>query len=129
MKCSKAREQIILHVYGELSDAEQRKLEQHMRGCSACAEDLAYTRDVLEIIDKADTAEVPEAAWEKCWQEITSGARVQPAPRTGRAFFPRWAPVAAGVILIFAVGLFIGRFWPPSSPTPAAADAAAARTS
>ena len=124
MKCSKAKEQIILHLYGELSDAEQRKLEQHTRECSACTEDLAYTRDVLDMIDKADTAEVPEAAWEKCWGEITSGARVQPAPRTGWALFPRWAPVAAGVVLIFAVGLFIGRFWPSSQP-PSAADAAA----
>ena len=105
MKCSKAKEQIILHLYGELSDAEQRKLDQHTRECSACAEDLAYTRDVLDMIDKADTTEVP-------------------APRTGWALFPRWAPVAAGVVLIFAVGLFIGRFW-PSPQTPMAADAAA----
>ena len=117
MKCSKAKEQIILHLYGELSDAEQRKLEQHMRECSACAEDLAYTRDVFDMIDKADTAEAPEAAWEKCWGEITSGVQVSSDPKTGWALFPRWAPVAAGVVLIFAVGIFIGRFWPSSQPS------------
>ncbi len=120
MKCSKAKEQIILYLYGELSEAEQRKLEQHMGGCPSCAEDLAYTRDVFDLIDRADTTEVPEAAWDKCWGLIASGMRPQPRARAGWMPFPLWVPAAAAVVLIFAVGLFIGRYWPSSQPQVAA---------
>jgi hypothetical protein len=116
MKCSKAKEQIILYLYGELSEAEQRKLEQHMERCLSCAEDLAYTRDVFDLIDRADTTEIPEAAWEKCWGLIASGLRPQPRARAGWMPSPRWVPVAAALVLIFAGGLFIGRYWPSSQP-------------
>jgi len=123
MKCSKAKEQIILYLYGELSEAEQRKLEQHTEGCPSCAEDLAYTRDVFAEIDRADTTEVPEAAWDKCWGLIASGMQPQPRARAGWMPFPLWVPAAAAIVLIFAVGLFIGRYWPSSQP-PLAADTA-----
>jgi hypothetical protein len=120
MKCNKAKEQIILYLYGELSEAEHRKLEQHMRGCPSCAEDLAYTRDVFNLIDRADTTEVPEAAWDKCWGLIASGTRPQPRTRFSWMPFPLWVPAAAAVVLIFAAGLFIGRYRPSSQPQLAA---------
>ncbi len=124
MKCSKAKEQIVLYLYGELSETEQQKLEQHTGGCPSCAEDLVYTRDVFAEIDRAGTTEVPEAAWDKCWGLIASGAQARPKARAGwKIPALRWAPAAAAVVLIFTVGLFIGRIWPPAQPDAMAEDA------
>jgi hypothetical protein len=126
MKCKRAKEQGILYLYGELPETEQREIELHMEGCPSCAEDLAYTRDVFAEIDRADTADVPEAAWDKCWGQIATGVSSPPKARAGwKVPALRWVPAAAAVILVFAVGLYIGHFW-PSSQAPTAVDVAQA---
>jgi hypothetical protein len=120
MKCKKFKEQIVLYLYGELSEEERQALEQHLKTCSACSQDLAYTQSVFNLIDEADTQEAPEARWEKCWEGIHT--EIQQPPRRRRRFVlsPAWAMAAAGIIMIFALGIFIGRFWVPSQPSPLA---------
>jgi hypothetical protein len=119
MSCKKHREQIILNLYGELAEPEQRELEQHVQDCPSCARDMEYTREVFGLIDRAETDDIPEAGWERCWSQINSGIQ-SPAPsRKSRwTFGPRWVPVAAAVLLVFALGIFLGRFWPGSQSMP-----------
>lgn len=40
MKCEWVRENIVLHVYGELADDARHELEQHVARCSDCAAEL-----------------------------------------------------------------------------------------
>ena len=119
MSCKKHREQIILYLYGELAEPEQRELEQHVRDCSSCARDLEYTREVLGLIDRAETDDIPEAGWERCWTQISSGIQhPEAAGRSRWTLSPRWVPAAAAVLLVFALGIFLGRFWPGSQAVP-----------
>jgi len=125
MSCKKHREQIILYLYGELTEADQHELEQHVQNCPACARDLEYTRSVFGVLDDAGQEDVPEAGWERCWSRINTGIQSPtpaPSPKPRGHLFPRWVPAAAAVLVIFALGIFLGRFWPGSrTPTPTAA--------
>src|ERR1700739_1252858 len=40
MKCEWVRENIVLHVYGELADDVRHELEQHVSRCADCAAEL-----------------------------------------------------------------------------------------
>ena len=40
MKCEWVRENIVLHVYGELADDARHELEQHVARCADCALEL-----------------------------------------------------------------------------------------
>ncbi len=110
MRCKKYEEKIILYLYGELSDKEKAELESHIRTCSLCTRDLAYTREVFKAVDRS-RPEIPEANWAKCWAGIESGTA--PRPREKKSFFlvPRWVFAAAAVLVIFVAGVLIGRFW------------------
>jgi len=116
MKCGKYREQIVLYLYGELDPAERRDLERHLGECPTCAGDLAYTREVFGLIDQAEADAIPEAGWDKCWSRIALGIQSPPPARKSWAGFPRWATITAVVLLIFAAGIYLGRFWPTSLP-------------
>lgn len=120
MRCKHHSENIVLYLYGELNDLKSRELENHLETCSECAQDLAYTREVFHLMEEADTSTQPQANWEKCWGSIHTGIQGK-SPRPKRSLlFPRWAPVAASIILVFALGIYLGRFWPSSQPQIAA---------
>ena len=40
MKCEWVRENMVLHVYGELADDARHELEQHIARCADCAAEL-----------------------------------------------------------------------------------------
>ena len=109
MKCKKSKEKIILYLYGELSESEKADLENHVKTCPACKEDFEYTKKVFQLIDDSKE-DSPAANWDKCWREI--GVGVQAEPRTRKSFFlaPRWVYAAAGMLFIFILGAFIGRY-------------------
>jgi len=109
MACKKFKEKIILHLYGELNEEETKKLMEHVKVCAECAEDFEYTKKVFHVLDETKTEKIPDANWEKCWNTID--AEIQREERKQKRFllFPKWAYVSAALIIVFAVGLFIGR--------------------
>jgi anti-sigma factor RsiW len=119
MKCKKYEEKIILYLYGELGEKERAELENHINECPECSKDFAYTKKVFKALDKSKQ-EVPEANWEKCWREIDTGAHKKPSLQKSSFFFPRWAYVAAALLLVFVLGAIIGRFL--FFPSPQAVD-------
>jgi len=130
MKCKTHREQIVLYLYGDLTDREKTELEDHIKGCAECAADLAYTREVFQILDDTKVESVPEANWDKCWSTISMDISDKAKKRERKKLFliPGWAYAGAALILIFVLGIAIGRFWLPSQSQTAVADGAAATT-
>ena len=113
MKCEKFRKDIVLHLYGELSAAEDAALRSHITECPDCAADLAYSKKIHTLIDEVGPAPVPEADWERNWARIDAGLTPSRRKRPRRAVVPGWAYAAAGVLIIFTIGLFTARFWSP----------------
>jgi hypothetical protein len=110
MRCKNYKEKIILYLYGELDEKGKAEVESHIRQCADCGQDLAYTRKVFKALDEAQDV-IPEATWEKCWKEINTGIAEKPVKEKSFFALPRWAYATAAVLVIFAAGMLIGRFW------------------
>jgi hypothetical protein len=83
---------LVLHYYGEMSEAAEARACAHLDECTACRENLAKLQRVMAAID---TAPVPEP---DAWFEQRTWARLEPevfrlkAEATGT----RWLPALAG---------------------------------
>src|SRR5215472_14950273 len=116
MKCEWVRENIVLHVYGELADDARHELEQHVARCADCALELKAEQNFHELLSQDRAAEpTPNLL-------TSSRMRLQEALETAQqgnflsrfAFDPttwlrqvRFSPALASVILIlgFAGGV------------------------
>ena len=120
MACKKYSEKIVLHLYGELSDEEAKKLTDHIAECKECADELAYTKKVFHVLDETKIEDVPEANWEKCWNTIDAGIQGKERKRKSFLLFPKWAYASATLLVVFVVGFFLGRiaFLQPAKKSP-----------
>jgi anti-sigma factor RsiW len=57
MKCEWVRQNIVLHVYGELADDARHELEQHVSRCFDCAAELKAERDFHALLSQESVAE------------------------------------------------------------------------
>jgi len=110
MRCKNYKEKIILYLYGELDEKTKAEVENHIRQCADCAQDLAYTKRVFKALDEAQEG-MPEASWEKCWKEIDAGIAEKAGKKKKFFALPSWAYATAAVLAIFVAGMLIGRFW------------------
>lgn len=119
MKCEWVRENIVLHVYGELADDVRHELEQHVARCADCALELRAEQNFHELLAQ-DRAEEPTpnllAASRMRLQESLETAK-QGTVWSRLPFDPmnwlqqvRFAPALAAVILIlgFSGGMLTG---------------------
>ncbi|MGD2294550.1 MAG: zf-HC2 domain-containing protein [Candidatus Aminicenantes bacterium] len=114
MRCKKFKENIVLDLYAELGEREKAELEKHLTECTACAKDYAYSKNVFQAIQEADTEDIPEPEWGVSWGQISSAIQ-QKAPRRQKSFrfAPKWAYAAAAVLLVFVLGIVTGQLWLP----------------
>jgi hypothetical protein len=125
MRCKKYREQIVLYHYGDLSESERTELESHIGVCRECAHDFADTKEVLNLLNESKEEQVPEADWNKCWNTVSTdiALKVKKPESKKLSLFPGWVYAGAGLILIFVLGIAIGRFWLSPGSQPALAEA------
>jgi HEAT repeats/Putative zinc-finger len=120
MKCEWVRENIVLHVYGELADDARFELEQHITRCADCAAELKAEKDFHALLSQDPVADpTPNLL-------AASRMRLQEALETAKqgsffsrlAFDPanwlrqmRFSPALASAILIvgFAGGILATR--------------------
>jgi len=57
MKCEWVRENITLHVYGELADDARHELEQHVARCADCAAELKAEQEFQALLSQDRAAE------------------------------------------------------------------------
>jgi hypothetical protein len=139
MKCEWVRENITLHVYGELADDARHELEQHVARCADCSAELKAEQEFHTLLSQDRSMEpMPNLL-------AASRMRLQEALETaeqGRfwhrlAFDPaNWlrqisfSPALASVILILGFAGGVGTSYkvfvhqsPATGPTPATAEA------
>jgi hypothetical protein len=57
MKCEWVRQNITLHVYGELADDARHELEQHVERCADCAAELKAEREFHALLSQEPASE------------------------------------------------------------------------
>lgn len=130
MTCDSVLNSIPLYFYGELTPAEEDRIEQHLHQCPSCAREMERQRSLAASMDRHQ-AEVPPGLLAECRADlmaaIQGGAGVRErAPGPWHLFlnalshtFADWSrfrqPV--GALALLAVGFFAARFTNKSSPT------------
>jgi hypothetical protein len=131
MKCEWVRENIVLHVYGELADDARHELEQHVARCADCAAELKAEQDFHALLAQ-DRAEDPTP-------NLLASSRMQlqealeTAPQGGvlsrLPFDPanwlrqvRFSPALASVILILGFAGGVGTTYKLYGPRPGITD-------
>lgn len=104
---------LVLHYYGEMSDAAEARACEHFEACAGCRERLETLQRVMSAIDAAPAPE-PDA-----WFEQRAWARLDPALASSRpsrfAWRIPWRAVAWGaaaalvIIAAFVAGQFTSR--------------------
>lgn len=110
MKCKRYKERIILHLYGELSERESEDLQAHLSICPDCAREFEYTKEVFAVLDDIRPQTVPEIDGAGNWAAVRRGIEAPP-PRRRQPMTPRWALAGAALMLVFVLGIFLGRQW------------------
>lgn len=111
MNCKDARHAVVLDHYGELDEGARAALAAHLRDCPACTADREETRRVLALVSERGSAAVPQLDAERAWRLVRAGLR-GPVRTPRPAFVPglRWGLAGAGLALVLAAGILIGRF-------------------
>lgn len=105
-----------------ISPSDLKRIQPHLRECSACQEELASQRRLRELM-RADESIViaPQASFQKLMQRIEAEeeSEIAEAPRAAKgtsrsaaraARPPRWLAIAAGVQAVI-IGLLLAVTW------------------
>jgi hypothetical protein len=65
--CKKYEEDLVLYYYGEQSDSERRRVDQHLADCHACCRFVNDLRGLLPHIAQAE--ELPQSFWDNYYRE------------------------------------------------------------
>jgi hypothetical protein len=122
MSCPRITDELPFYVYGELSQEEEERVEQHLSVCGACTADLARLRNFSHALTDAEIP-VPENLLERCRFQFDRALReersAQRAPR--QSWMAKLQSlmsmhvgfrVPAGALALVAVGFLAGRFAP-----------------
>jgi len=122
MKCEWVRQNIVLHVYGELADDARHELEQHVARCADCAAELKSEQEFHELLEQ-DRATSPLMREPSPNLLAASRMRLQEALETTKqgswmsrlAFDPanwlrqvKFSPALAAAILVFGFAGGVG---------------------
>jgi hypothetical protein len=130
MNCKKARDIMILAHYGEAGTDDKTRLDEHLRGCPACAAEQSETLRLFALIDEHAPESAPAPDWERVWQGVRAEIAGEqpahlPAPQPSHAPWRRWAFAGPALALVLVAGILIGRFGLAPAPHPAVSAAAA----
>lgn len=112
MNCTDFHNLVVIAIHGRLTAAEREEIDRHRSACAECAALYEQFENLMNLQTEAleQAASIPTPDWDKSWAAIAEQALPRKSPLLsflGR--IPRWIPVTAAVLIVFAVGYFAGR--------------------
>ncbi len=114
MNCDGVRGLLSAYIDGELTPGELLRVEQHLRRCHACADEVDALRQTIQLVASLDEVEVPAYFQAQLHERLVamgppaSRVRQLPVQQAARAKARRWvlpATAAAAAAAVFAIGL------------------------
>jgi len=112
---------LVLHYYGEMDDAEEKRTSAHLRECTACGGSYRRLQRVLAAVDEAALArpELPDSFERTVWARLESDLpRRRDRWLEWLVFSPARLAWAAMVVVLVTGAFFAGRMMSraPESP-------------
>lgn len=111
--CKQYEEDLVLHYYGDNSQDERLRVEQHLSGCRSCRRFLDDLRGLLPQMAQAE--EMPQGFWSNYYRETVSklAAQDEQGPWWRSLFAPMrvWIVPAFGTVAaaVLVIGLVFGK--------------------
>lgn len=112
MNCDGVRDLLSAYIDGELSAGELLRVEQHLRRCHCCADDVDSLRQTIALVASLEEVEVPASFHVQLHERLVAlgppvaasarRASHRPASRHGK---PRWAMPAAAAAAVAALAI------------------------
>jgi len=130
MTCDSVLKMIPLYFYGELTAAEEERVEQHLHGCGSCAREMERQRALAGMLDRRQ-AQIPPGLLQDCRADLMAaiqggaGALDRPAASPWRLFLDALSHSfgnsfryreTAGALALLAIGFFAARVTTTKSP-------------
>ena len=95
MECTRFQTEGMMLLDGEMSVADRREYELHVRGCEECARELASMGRVIELTDELRLRVPDDEFWEGYWESVYRRSE------RSTGFFL----VIAGILAVLAYGI------------------------
>ena len=121
---------LVLHYYGEMADAEEARLAAHLASCAGCTDAYRRLQRVLGAVDAGVTVDAPENFERLAWARLEPNLERSARGRGWRGWLllaPAPLALAAAVIVLVAGAFFAGRLFPRGGDGPAEASAQTVR--
>jgi hypothetical protein len=119
-----SEDELVLHYYGEMPDAHEKRAVTHLSACGECHTSYRRLQRVLAVVDEAAVAgpELPEHFERTVWARLEPGLRRQRSEWFGWLVdSPSRLAWAAAVLVLVGAAFFAGRWWPRPADAPAQA--------
>ena len=108
MKCSQVQEKLSAYLDREISNEEKGRIDDHIKTCKICREELASLTELNSTLDTLESIEIPPYFRTRVKQRIKDHASQIPViERIRRIFFP--LVTTAVLVISLLVGNYIGR--------------------
>lgn len=132
--CKKYEPHLAAKAFGDLSAADEQKLQMHLADCVKCRGALAEMQRMLGALGEARPPVMPEHFWEGYWyrlvermekgeqaapKRIPVSERVREWLRATWIAQPLVMPLArtAGILALLIFGVLVGHYWWPQETT------------
>lgn len=132
MNCEAVRELLWAYLEKETTAEEAVKIEEHLKTCADCREELELQKEMMETLAGLPEAELPEGYHAELMQKLQAEAapNVVPFPvkKKKQPLWKQWGMIAAAVLVVVAAGGMNGMLEMRESQTAAVAERKAADT-
>ena len=108
MNCDAVREMLDAYLEKEITAEEAVKIEEHLKNCAACREELKFQQEMLEMLKGLPEEELPEGYHAELMQKLQAEAapNVVPFPvkKKKQPVYKQWGMIAAAVLVVAAAG-------------------------
>ena len=108
MNCDAVRELLGAYLEKETTVEETVKIEEHLKECAECREELKFQQEMLEMLKGLPDAELPEGYHAELMQKLQAEAapNVVPFPvkKKKQPVYKQWGMIAAAVLVVVAAG-------------------------
>jgi hypothetical protein len=109
------QEDLVLHYYGELGEAEERQAAAHLSSCIECRRDFTRLQRVLQTVDESALAtDLPENFERTVWARLEPNLQPRRQGWLSIALSPVALGLAAAVIVLVGAAFFAGRLSSPA---------------